>query len=34
MQSFPAVSVNQHAIPDTLESMRRAIRVAIQQGSI
>ena len=34
MQSFPAVSVNREFIPDSPESLRRAIRAAIQAGSI
>ena len=34
MESFPAVSVNRERVPDTLESLRRAIRAALQEGSI
>ncbi len=34
MQSFPAVSVNREPIPDSPESLRRAIRAAVQEGSI
>jgi hypothetical protein len=34
MESFPAVSVNGEPLPDTLESMRRAIRAALRENSI
>ncbi len=34
MHSFPAVSVNRTRTPSTLESIGRAIRLALQQGSI
>lgn len=34
IRAFPAVSVNREPIPSSAESMRRAIRAAVREGSI